>query len=108
VFGLSFFETLILAGIALVVIGPKQLPELARVLGRFLSEMKKASAEVRGQFKVDLLGGVEELRADQKHILEMEADKKAKIAASATTTPMQENEAPQVSSGSEKPPGEKT
>ncbi len=37
---------LLLAAIALIVIGPKQLPEVARSLGRFLNELKRVTGDV--------------------------------------------------------------
>ena len=45
-FGLSFAHILLLAAIALIVIGPKQLPEVARSLGRFLNELKRVTGDV--------------------------------------------------------------
>ena len=36
---------LLLAAIALIAIGPKQLPEVARMIGRFLNDMKKVRDE---------------------------------------------------------------
>lgn len=45
-FGLSFGEALLLAVIGLVVLGPKQLPEVARMLGRLLNELKRASSDL--------------------------------------------------------------
>lgn len=36
---------LLLAGIALIVIGPKQLPQMARMLGRMLNEFRRATSE---------------------------------------------------------------
>lgn len=45
-FGLGLGETLLLAIIALVAIGPKQLPEVARTIGRFLNELRRASGEL--------------------------------------------------------------
>jgi sec-independent protein translocase protein TatB len=55
--GLSLPEIIFLAVLALVVIGPKQLPEVARTLGRMLSELRRASSsltdEIREHVKVD-------------------------------------------------------
>ncbi len=55
--GFSLPEILFLAVLALVVIGPKQLPEVARTLGRFLNELRRASnsftEEFKSQVKVD-------------------------------------------------------
>lgn len=42
-FGIGMPELLIIMAIALVVIGPQKLPELARSLGRGLSEFKRAT-----------------------------------------------------------------
>ncbi|MDZ4677233.1 MAG: Sec-independent protein translocase protein TatB [Oligoflexia bacterium] len=45
-FNLGFSEMLLLAAIALIFIGPKQLPQLAKVLGRTIGELKKAMSDV--------------------------------------------------------------
>ena len=45
-FNLGFSELLLLGLIALVVIGPKQLPEMARTLARFLNELKRATSDL--------------------------------------------------------------
>ena len=47
-FGIGFSEILLVLVVALVVIGPKRLPELARILGRGLAEIRRASDEFRG------------------------------------------------------------
>lgn len=44
-FNLGFTEMLLLAGIALIVIGPKQLPQMARMVGRMLNEFRRATGE---------------------------------------------------------------
>lgn len=49
--GFSLPEILFLAVLALVVIGPKQLPEVARTLGRFLNELRRASSSLTDEFK---------------------------------------------------------
>jgi len=46
-FGIGFQEMLIILVVALIVFGPKRLPDLARSLGKGLAEFKKASEEVR-------------------------------------------------------------
>lgn len=51
--GLGFGELLLLAAIALVVVGPKQLPQLARVLGRTLNELKRAASELTSHVTTD-------------------------------------------------------
>ena len=52
-FGIGFPELLIILVIALIVIGPKRLPELAKALGRGMAEFKKAVEEVKSEIDVD-------------------------------------------------------
>jgi TatA/E family protein of Tat protein translocase len=47
VFGIGFQELLVILVIALLVFGPKQLPELARSLGRGMAEFRRASSDLR-------------------------------------------------------------
>ena len=57
-FGLGMSEIILLGVLALIVIGPKQLPEVARTLGRFINELKRSTEEftdeIKQQAKVDL------------------------------------------------------
>ncbi len=45
-FDIGFGEMILLAAIALIAIGPKQLPEVARAVGKLLGEVKKTVGEV--------------------------------------------------------------
>lgn len=45
-FNLGFFEILVILVIALIVVGPKQLPALARKVARMMNEFKRAADEV--------------------------------------------------------------
>lgn len=47
-FNLGFMEMVAIGAIALIFLGPKQIPGLARSLGRMVREFKKASAELSG------------------------------------------------------------
>lgn len=49
-FDIGFGEMLIIAAIALIAIGPKQLPEVARTLGRLMNEFKRATGEFTKTF----------------------------------------------------------
>lgn len=49
-FGIGFPELLMIMAIALIVLGPKRLPDIAKALGRGLSEFKRASDELKQTF----------------------------------------------------------
>lgn len=56
-FGLGMSEIIFLGVLALIVIGPKELPQLARTLGRFINELKRSTNvlgdELKQQARVD-------------------------------------------------------
>ncbi len=52
-FGIGFQEMAFLAVIALLVFGPKRLPELARTLGKGMAEFRRASADLRGALSME-------------------------------------------------------
>src|SRR6187401_3277149 len=68
-------ELIIILVIALVIFGPKKLPELGRSLGRSLNEFKKASNELRSTLE-------EEIRVEEQK----EAAAKAQAAVATPPT----------------------
>ena len=52
-FGISTSELLIILVIALVIIGPKKLPEVARTIGKGFSELKKAMDGVKDTVNIN-------------------------------------------------------
>jgi sec-independent protein translocase protein TatB len=52
--GMSFAETIFLFLLALVIFGPKKLPEIARQAGRLLNEVKRASNEFKAQIEQEV------------------------------------------------------
>jgi TatA/E family protein of Tat protein translocase len=53
-------ELIIILVIALIIFGPRKLPELGRSLGRSINEFKKASNELRSTLE-------DEIRVEEQH-----------------------------------------
>ena len=52
-FGIGMPEMLLILAIALIVIGPKKLPDLAKSLGRAFAEFRRATSELKESFEID-------------------------------------------------------
>jgi sec-independent protein translocase protein TatB len=69
---MSLPDTIFIFGLALVIFGPKKLPEIGRQLGKLVLEFRRASNEFKMQIE-------EELNAAER------ADRQKEIAAQAPT-----------------------
>jgi len=52
-FGIGMPEMLVILALALIVIGPKKLPDLAKSLGRAMREFKKATSEFKETIQLE-------------------------------------------------------
>jgi sec-independent protein translocase protein TatB len=52
--GLSMTEVIIILGLALLLLGPDQLPQLAKSIGKGLREIRKATDDLKGQFEQEI------------------------------------------------------
>lgn len=82
-FGIGMPELIIIFVIALIIIGPKKLPDLARALGKGMAEFRKATNEIKSNLDMgDELKGIEEELTDSVsgmiHEAEMEAEMEEK------------------------------
>lgn len=62
-FGLSFGEIVIIAIVALLLLGPDKLPEAAKTLGKGLREIRKATDDLKDQVEKEI--NLSELLADK-------------------------------------------
>ena len=53
-FNIGTPELLMILAIALIVVGPKRLPEIGRTVGRVVNELRKVQDEVRDMVRFDL------------------------------------------------------
>jgi TatA/E family protein of Tat protein translocase len=68
-FGIGMPELIIILIIALIVIGPSKLPDLARALGKGMAEFKKATQEIKESLDVD-----EEFKEAKEDLIDSSAD----------------------------------
>ena len=52
-FGIGVPELIVIMVIALIIIGPSKLPDLARALGKGMSEFKKATQDLKDSLDLD-------------------------------------------------------
>jgi Tat protein translocase TatB subunit len=55
-FGIGLGELLFLAVLALVIFGPRRLPEIGRAVGRFLRALRESTADVESEARRWLAG----------------------------------------------------
>ena len=99
-FGIGMPELLLLLAIALIVVGPKKLPELARALGRGIAEFKKATNELKESLETNTefselkqsFDDIQETVVDATLPSTTSEDLDPEEVNTATTTSDQENE----------------
>lgn len=84
-FGIGMTEMLLIAGLALIVLGPKKLPDLARSLGKGFAEFKRATNELKNTIEVEARSAeVEKIREQLIREGKMTPPNAAPVAAAAS------------------------
>jgi sec-independent protein translocase protein TatB len=115
-FNLDWSELLIIAVIAVLVVGPKELPGMLRTMGRYAGKMRKVAGEFRAQFDQAMreaeLDGLQDAMRETKSALSQvnpvgelrkavnEAEKSVKdVPKAIDTKPIEEKPGPAAVNG---------
>src|SRR5271170_5996368 len=90
-FGMSFGELAVVVIVALVVMGPKELPKVLRKLGQWAGKMRRLAADLRAQSGIDEALRTEGLDRDIAEIRkltrgELDGVMKADLSTAASVT----------------------
>ena len=83
---LGFQEVLFILVLALLIIGPRKLPQVARTIGRTLSEFRKASTELKRSINAEIAD--EELRQSDPRKLVRETYDEVRSLGKDLTSPL--------------------
>jgi TatA/E family protein of Tat protein translocase len=99
-FGLGMPELLVILGIAIVILGPKKLPGIAKGLGRAMQEFKKAGEDMKEslreettdleEIKDTIVGEID--RAADEDLIEGSTDLESDVEPPVETTATEEAE----------------
>ena len=88
-FGIGMPELIIIFVIALIVIGPHKLPDLARSLGKGLAEFKKASEDFQRNMQEESRKEEEKKSEAQQQVASVEKDQVTSAEKEKTGVPVQ-------------------
>ena len=102
-FGFGLPEILLIFVIALVVFGPKKLPEIGRSIGRALAEFKRASEEFQESMRAEMRDVEKTSRLEELKKIGDEMNQIATKEVSATqTSPTDQDKDKVIDTGKEK------
>ncbi len=100
-FDIGWTELLIIAVVAIIIVGPKDLPGMLRSLGRYAGKMKRAAGEFRSQFDDALRDSeLDELRSVVSDMGDLNPVNQIRDSVTDTLNPLKET-ADDIKSGIE-------
>ncbi|HGY11821.1 MAG TPA: twin-arginine translocase TatA/TatE family subunit [Desulfobacterales bacterium] len=92
-FGLGMPEILMILAIALIVIGPKKLPDLAKTLGRAMGEFKRSAQDFKRSIDVETtVKDIKDIADPEIDLKEMVKDVNTKDETTAPSKEMPDKE----------------
>jgi sec-independent protein translocase protein TatB len=95
-FDIGWTELLVVGIVALIVIGPRELPRTLRTIGQMMTKVRRMASEFQGQFN-------EAIREAELDELRKEAEKLSSVATSAGSFDVLETAKSQIQSAIEAP-----
>ena len=87
IFGIGLPEMIVILGVALLIFGPKKLPEIGRSLGQAINSFKEGARELENEFKREAKH-LEESPKTSKYEPEPEPDKEVvNVSSQADAAP---------------------
>ncbi len=84
----SMSHLLVIAALALIFIGPKQLPEVARALGKLLAELRRSTNILTDELRSQTFEDRKKMMAEHRSsVVEQKFDAEPVVEADQTTTP---------------------
>ncbi len=88
-FGVGYSEFFVLAVIAVIVIGPKDLPKVLRAFGQFMAKARKMASEFQGHVDAAMKeSGVSDLKKD---LQSTQSQLKSAMSVPNVTSPLDES-----------------
>jgi len=80
ILGVGVPELIVIFLIAIMVFGPRRLPEVARQVGRYMAQLQKMSYQIRAEWQ-DQLSDVQEIKEEAAELSKVLPPSPAKISA---------------------------
>ncbi len=91
-FGIGLPELVVILAVALIVLGPQRLPEVARMLGRAYGQLRRASEEFQNTIRQDLAALERQEDANRNKAIAQEIRERCANVADVQTAIIQERD----------------